>query len=75
VTDKSKKGRNGGTGWKTVTGQDNWNMPKQRFHIEIGAVNGFYMMKNRNLKNSIDRIHLYLILYGLHKEIQKYLAL
>lgn len=44
-------------------------------HMEIGEDNRFYMMKNKKLKNSIDRIHLYLLLYGLHKEIQKYLVL
>lgn len=32
-------------------------------------------MKNKKMKNPIDRIHLYLLLYGLHKEIQKYLVL
>ena len=31
MTDKNKKGRNGGIGWKAVTRQDNWNMPKQEF--------------------------------------------
>lgn len=45
------------------------------FHIEIGTGNGFYRMKNKKMKNPIDRIHLYLLLYGLHKEIQKYLVL
>lgn len=33
------------------------------------------MIKNKKLKNPIDRIHLYLLLYGLQKEIQKYLIL
>ncbi len=32
-------------------------------------------MKNKKMKNPIDRIHLYLLLYELHEEIQKYLAL
>ncbi len=32
-------------------------------------------MKNKKMKNSIDRIHLYLLLYGLHGEIQMYLTL
>ncbi len=32
-------------------------------------------MKNKKIKNPIDRIHLYLLLYGLHEEIQKYLVL
>lgn len=27
------------------------------------------------MKYSIDRIHLYLLLYGLHEEIQMYLTL
>lgn len=47
----------------------------RNFHTEIGIGNRFYGMKNKKMKNSIDRILLYLILYGSYKEIQKYLAL
>lgn len=31
MTDKNKKDRNDGIGWKAVTRQDNWNMLKQEF--------------------------------------------
>ena len=47
----------------------------RNFHTEIGTGNRFYGMKNKKMKNPIDRIHLYLLLYELHEEIQKYLAL
>lgn len=43
--------------------------------METRENNRFYRMKNKKLKNPIDRIHLYLLLYESHKEIQKYLIL
>lgn len=39
--------------------------------METGENNRFYMMKNKKLKNPIDKIHLYLLLYELQKRDTK----
>lgn len=73
MTDKSKKDKYDGTGWKAVTRQHNWNMSKQEFQHRNRDRE--WILQDKKLKNSICRIHLYLLLCELHEEIQTYLIL
>ena len=41
--------------------------------MEIKTRSGMQETKRKNFKNSIDRIQLYLLLYPIQEEIQKYL--
>jgi hypothetical protein len=75
MTDKGKMDRHDGTRGKSVPSRIIGIHQNRDFRAEIRIENGFYMIKNKKLKNSIDGTHLCLLSYGLHKKIQMYLSL